>query len=72
MPEEPEVETEKVQETVQEAIESENSRLVKEIALTTAFLAALAALASLLAGATVNDALMLKSEAARLQSEASD
>ncbi len=72
MPEEPEVETEKVQEAVHEAIETEGGRLIREIALTTALLAALAALAALLAGATVNDALMLKSEAARLQSEASD
>ncbi len=72
MPEEPEVETEKLQEAIHEAVESESGRLIRQIALTTALLAALAALASLLAGASVNDALILKSEAARLQSEASD
>ncbi len=40
--------------------------------MTTALLATLAAFAALLAGATVNEALALKTEAARLQSEAAD
>jgi hypothetical protein len=42
------------------------------VALTTALLAALGAGASLLAGDTVNEALVLKTEASRFQSEASD
>ena len=46
--------------------------MLKGIALTTALLAALAAIAALRAGATVNEALVLKTEAARLQAEASD
>ena len=46
--------------------------LLRNIAMTTALLAAVAAVASLKAGATVNEALFLKTEAAHLQSEASD
>jgi len=72
MPEGPEVDTDKLHETVQEQAEREGSRLLKGIALTTALLAALAAIAALRAGATVNEALVLKTEAARLQSEASN
>jgi hypothetical protein len=72
MPEGPEVDTDKLHETIHEAAEREESRLVRVIALTTAILAALAALASLRAGATVNEALALKTEATRLQGEASD
>ena len=72
MPEEPEVEIEKVDEAVHEAIEREGGRLVKAIAMTTALLATLAAFAALLAGTTVNEALTLKTEATRLQSEATD
>ena len=72
MPEEPEVETEKLHEAIKEELEHEGGRFLKQIALTTALFAALAAVASLRAGATVNDALVLKTEAARLQSEASD
>jgi hypothetical protein len=72
MPEEPEVETEKLHEAIKEELEHEGGRFLKQIALTTALFAALAAIASLRAGATVNDALVLKTEAARLQSEASD
>jgi hypothetical protein len=49
MPEEPEVENEKLQEAVHEAVESENHRLIKAIALTTAVFAALASLTALLA-----------------------
>jgi hypothetical protein len=45
---------------------------VRTIALTTAVLAALAAIASLRAGATVNEALLRKTEATRLQAQASD
>ena len=72
MPEGPEVDTDKLHETIHEAAEREGSRLIRAIAVTTALLAALAALASLRAGATVNEALVLKTEATRLQGEASD
>ncbi|MFI5181672.1 MAG: DUF4337 domain-containing protein [Thermoanaerobaculia bacterium] len=72
MPEEPEVETENLREAIHEEMEKEGGRLLRTIALTTALLAALAAIASLRAGATVNEALLLKTEATRLQAEASD
>lgn len=72
MPEEIEVDTEKLHEAIKDELEHEGGSFLKMIALTTAFLAVLAALASLKAGATVNEALVLKTEAARLQSEASD
>jgi lipopolysaccharide export LptBFGC system permease protein LptF len=72
MPEGPEVETEKLHEAIHEELEREGGGFLRVIALTTAFLAALAALSSLRAGATVNEALVLKTEATRLQSEASD
>lgn len=72
MPEEVEVETEKLQEAIHDALEQDGGRLIKAIALSTALLAALAAVAALQAGATVNEALMLKAEAARLQAEAAD
>jgi hypothetical protein len=72
MPEGPEVETENLREGIREELEREGGRFLKRIALTTAVLAALAAIASLRAGATVNEALMLRTEAARLQAEASD
>jgi hypothetical protein len=72
MPEDVEIDTDKLRETIDEEIEREASTLLRGIALTTAVLAALAAIASLQAGGTVNEALALKTEAARLQSEASD
>jgi hypothetical protein len=72
MPEDPEVETENLREAIQEELEHEGGRLLKRIALTTALLAALAAVAALQAGATVNEALILKTEATRKQAEASD
>jgi len=75
MPEEPEVDTDKLREAIDEEIEKEGkggARLVRWIALSTAILAALAAIASLEAGATVNEALVLKTESTRLQSQASD
>jgi hypothetical protein len=72
MPEGPEVETEKLHEAIHEELEREGGRLLRTIALTTSLLAALAALASLRAGSTVNEALALKTEATRLQAEASD
>lgn len=72
MPEGPEVETEKLHETIHEELEHGGGSFLKRIALTTAILAAFAAIASLRAGATVNEALVLKTEATRLQAEASD
>jgi uncharacterized protein DUF4337 len=72
MPEGPEVETDKLHEAIHEELEKEGGGFLKRIALTTAILAAVAAIASLQAGATVNEALVLKTEATRLQAEASD
>jgi hypothetical protein len=72
MPEGPEVPTETLTEEIREKFEHEGGALLKRIALTTALFAALAAIAALRAGATVNEALVLKTEAARLQAEASD
>jgi len=72
MPEGPEVETERLHEAIHEELEHEGGTFLKRIALTTAILAALAAVAALKAGATVNEALVLKTEATRLQAEASD
>jgi hypothetical protein len=72
MPEGPEIETEKLHEAIHEELEHEGGSFLKRIALTTAVLAAFAAVAALQAGATVNEALVLKTEATRLQSEASD
>lgn len=72
MPEEPEVETEKLHEAIKEELEHSGGSLLRQIALTTALFAALAAMASLRAGSTVNEALVLKTEASKLQSEASD
>ena len=72
MPEGPEVDTDKLREQIDEEIEKSGGRLVHIIALSTALLAALAAIASLEAGATVNEALVLKTEATQLQARASD
>jgi len=72
MPEGPEVETEKLREDIHEELEHEGGAFLKRIALTTAILAVFAAIAALRAGATVNEALMERTEAARLQAEASD
>ena len=72
MPEGPEVETEGLRERIHEELEHEGGSFLKRIALTTALFAALAAIAALRAGATANEALILKTEATRLQAEASD
>jgi hypothetical protein len=72
MPEGPEVPTETLTGEIREKFEHEGGALLKRVALTTALFAALAAIAALRAGATVNEALVLKTEAARLQAEASD
>jgi uncharacterized protein DUF4337 len=72
MPEEPEVETDKLQEEIHEELEHDGGAFLRKIALSTAIFAALAAIAALRAGKTVNEALVLKTEATRLQAEASD
>jgi hypothetical protein len=72
MPEETEVDLDKLRETIDEELEQAGGRMLRWISLTTAILAALAAVASLRAGATVNEALVLKTEATQLQAEASD
>lgn len=72
MPESPEVETERLHEAIHEELEKEGSAFMKRIALTTAALAAVAAIASLKAGATANEALLLKTESAHFQTQASD
>ena len=72
MPEEPEIDVDKLNERIHEEIEHKGGALLKTIALTTALFAALGAVAALLAGGTVNEALVLKTEATRLQAEASD
>jgi hypothetical protein len=72
MPEGPELDIDKLHEEIHEEVEREGGVLLKAIALTTALFAALAAVAALLAGGTVNEALILKTEATRLQAEASD
>jgi hypothetical protein len=72
MPEEIEVDTDKLQEAIHEEVEKEGGTLLRTIALTTALFAALAAVSSLLAGSTVNEALALKTEATQLQAQASD
>jgi lipopolysaccharide export LptBFGC system permease protein LptF len=72
MPEEIEIDTDNLREAIDREIEREAGGLLRTIALTTALFAALAAIASLEAGGTVNEALALKTEATRLQAEASD
>ena len=72
MPEGPEIETERLTEAIHEEVEREGGGFLRSIALSTALFAALAAIAALRAGATVNEALVLKTEATRLQAEASD
>ena len=69
MPDEPEIDTDSVRESIHE---HHAAPLIKQIALTTALLAALGAVAALKSGASVNQALVLKTEAGRLQAEASD
>jgi len=72
MPEEGEIDLDRVREAVDEELEREGGALLRVIALSTALLAAVAAIASLLAGSTVNEALVLKTEATQLQAQASD
>src|SRR6202171_2374776 len=69
MPEGPEIDTDSLKDALREA---PAGPLLRNIALTTALLAALGAVAALHAGDTVNEALVLKTEAGRAQAEASD
>src|SRR5260221_7333286 len=69
MPEDLEIDTDRLRETIAEL---PSGALLRRIAMTTALLAVFGAVASLRAGDTVNEALVLKTEAGRLQSEASD
>jgi hypothetical protein len=68
----PEVETERLHEAIHEELEKEGGNFLRSVAVTTAFLAAFAAVAALQAGGTANEALILKTEATQLQSAASD
>lgn len=72
MPEGPEVEIDSVHESIHETAEREGGTFLRRIALSTALLAAFAAVASLQAAATVNEALVLKMDATELQASASD
>jgi hypothetical protein len=72
MPEEIEVDTDKLREAIAEEVERESGGLLRTIALSTALFAAFAAITSLEAGSTANEALILKTEATALQAKASD
>lgn len=72
MPEEIEIDTNELREKVHEELEREGGSLLRRIAMSTAIFAAFAAVAALRAGSTVNEALVLKTEATRMQVEASD
>ncbi|SFS12146.1 protein of unknown function [Dyella sp. OK004] len=72
MPEEIEVDTDKLREAIAEEVEREGGNLLRTVALSTAVFAALAAITSLQAGSTANEALILKTEATALQARASD
>lgn len=75
MPEEIELDTDKLREAIDDEIEKsehEGARMLRWVALYTAILAAVTAVVSLHAGSTINEALVLKSEATSLQAQASD
>ena len=72
MPDEIEFDTDKLRETIDREIERSDGSMLRLVALTTAIFAAVTAVVSLRAGSTVNEALVLKSEATQLQSRASD
>jgi hypothetical protein len=72
VPEEIDIETHELREKVHAELEREGGALLRTIALSTAIVAAFAAVAALRAGSTVNEALVLKTEATRAQVEASD
>jgi hypothetical protein len=71
VPEGPEVDTDKLREQIAEEVEH-GGEFLKRIALTTALLAVFATLAGLKAGGTINEALMLRTEATRLEAAALD
>jgi poly(3-hydroxybutyrate) depolymerase len=72
MPEEPEIESERLHEAIEEELEKGGGNFLRLIAVTTALFAALAAIAALRAGSTVNEALVFKTEATQFQAQASD
>ena len=72
MPDDIEIDTDKLRETIDNEIERSSGGLLRLVALTTAILAAVTAVVSLHAGSTINEALVLKSEATALQARASD
>ena len=72
MPEEIEFDSDKLRETIDAEIERAGGSFLRWISLTTALLAVFAAIGSLEAGATINEALLLKTEATQMQAEASD
>ncbi len=80
MPEEIEIETDKLQETIEELHkereerekEAKESSWTRYISLTTAFLAVIAAVAALQAGSLANESLIAKNESIVLQAKASD
>ena len=72
MPEEPEIDTERLHEEIRDEWERSGGPLLRRIALSTALLAAFAAVAALEAGASANEALIRKTEATGLQAQASD
>lgn len=72
MPEEIELDTDKLRETIDDEIEKSGGAMLRWVALITAILAAITAVVSMRAGSTVNEALVLESEATQLQARASD
>jgi heme/copper-type cytochrome/quinol oxidase subunit 4 len=80
MPEEIEIETDQLQETIDElhkereerAKEAKESSWTRYISLTTAFLAVIAAVAALQAGSLANESLIAKNESILHQAQASD
>ena len=69
MPEGIEIDSDKLRKAIEEEIERSSGTFLCWISLSTA---TLAAIGSLEAGATINEALLLKTEATQLQAEASD
>ena len=69
LPDEIEIETKELREKVHDELEREGGSLLRTIAMSTAIVAAFAAVAALRAGSTVNEALVLKTEATRAQVE---
>src|SRR5437867_1669371 len=80
MPEEIEIETKELQETIEEMrderaerlLEAKQSSWTRWISLSTALLAVVAAVAALESGSLVNEALIVKNNAVLKQSQASD